>query len=67
MQVPPGYNPARIMFLEGRAKARRPLDFASSRGTLIYLIPLVDFSSKDLPEIMERLDDIRDCYGQLGD
>ena len=36
-------------------------------GTLIYLILPSDFSCKHLSVTMEKLDDIRDCYGQLGD
>ena len=35
-------------------------------GTLIYLILLSDFSPRISFEIGERLDDIRDRYGQLG-
>jgi hypothetical protein len=67
MQVPPGRNPLTITLLRGPGSSPSPPGFDRGRGTLIYLILLVDFSSKHLAVIMESLDDIRDCDGELGD
>ena len=67
MQVPPGRNRLTITFPGDRGQSRSTPGFHGGRGTLIYLILPVDFGSKHLPVIKESLDDLRDCYGQLGD